>query len=59
MEVSVVFQLEDQTTASKAKGRVGWQIVAAWRRIEKSQDSMLSTGEPDKTVGSGTAPASQ
>lgn len=59
MEVFVVFQLEDQNTASKAKGRVEWQIVAAWRRTAKSQGFMLSTGEPDKTVGSGTAPAAQ
>lgn len=59
MEVLVVFQLEDQSTASKAKGRVGWQIVAAWRRTAKSQGAMLSPGEPDKTVVSGTVPAVQ
>lgn len=58
MEVFVVFQLEDQSTASKAKGRLGWQIVAAWRTA-KSRDAMLSPGEPDKSVVSGTVPAVQ
>lgn len=57
MEVLVVFQLEDQSTASKAKGRVGWQTVAAWRRRAKSQGAMLSPAEPDKPVVSGTVPA--